>query len=145
MIGARGDDKVSWEFSDAWILAAIGESTRHDELSGLVAAADHYNHSIPTEDEVSQGIGRLVASGLVTIVGRSLEPTPTGRTLLRADTRGGYEYVRWLFLSMAHVPVVEGRWDLLPGTLERAYRRYAHPFTWWLPPLRRRRATHGRQ
>ncbi|MBX9245967.1 hypothetical protein ICW40_14255 [Actinotalea ferrariae] len=144
MTGARGGDKACWEFSDAWILAAIGDGIRHDELSGLVAAADHYNHSIPTKDEVGQGIGRLVASGLVTSAGRSLEPTPTGRTLLRADTHGGYEYVRQLFLAMARVPVVEGRWDLPPGTLERAYRRYAHPFTWWLPQRRRRQTMRGR-
>lgn len=133
-----------WELSDAWILAAIGAATRHGDLRDLLAAADHLNHAVPTEAEVRQGVGRLLASGLVADVGDRWVPTPRGRALASGVVAGGFERVTALLDAMASVPLVEGAWEVPPGALERAYHRYTHPLTWMLPTRPRRRSTRGR-
>lgn len=142
--GPESGATIAWEFADAWIFAAIGYRTRHDELSGLLGSADHYNHSIPTQAEVSQAIGRLTASDLVRVDGRNWRPTAEGRSLLDRAQGGGYFYVRSLLATMSGTPVVEGRWTVPPGALDRGYRRYTHPFTWMLAPRGKRFGTHGR-
>ena len=133
-----------WDQTDAWILAAIGGGTRHDELSLLVGAADHYAHDIPSAADLSGSVGRLLASGLLSATDHTWEPTPAGRALWDRSTGSGYDRVVSLLSVLAAVPLVEGRWDVPPGALDRAYRRYTHPVTWWLPRRRPRYSTHGR-
>ncbi|WP_448631190.1 hypothetical protein [Cellulomonas soli] len=133
-----------WELSDAWILAAIGRGTRHDELNALLRAADYYNHAIPTEDEVRQGIGRLQATELIAVNGRRWQPTAAGTHLWTTSTGAGYTRVVSLLEALSSVPLREGTWDVPPGALDRAYRRYAHPFIWRLPQRKARSSTRGR-
>lgn len=130
-------DESPWRYSDAWILAAIGYGCRHDELSGLIGAADHYNHAIPAAGEVSQAIGRLVASEVISIRGRRLVPTEAGKTIWRRSKGDGYQRIVSLQAALSAVPMVEGAWELPADALERGYHRYAHPLTWrWRAPLR---------
>jgi hypothetical protein len=142
--GTQGGATPAWEFADAWILAAIGSGTRHDELSGLLGAADHYNHAIPTEAEVSRAIGRLTASGLIQVDGTCWYPTAKGAAMVARAHGGGYTYVTSLLASMSGEPIVEGTWAVPPGALDRGYRKLTRPFAWVLPPRRKRYSTHGR-
>lgn len=135
---------AGWEHTDAWILAAIGAGTRHDELSALVGAADHYAHDVPSGTDLSRSVGRLLASGLLTETARTWEPTPAGRALWERSTGSGYDRVVSLHEALASVPLVEGRREVPPGALDRAAHRHAHPFTWRLPRRRPRYSSRGR-
>ncbi|HEX8081399.1 MAG TPA: hypothetical protein VF557_14405, partial [Jatrophihabitans sp.] len=60
-------ENQGWQFADAWVFTAVAISGDSGcDLTDLVAAADGINHAILTADEVSQGVGRLEASGLMT-------------------------------------------------------------------------------
>ena len=127
------DPTATWDLSDAWILAAVGQGCRHDEMSGLISAADYYNHAIPAETEVAQALGRLVASGLIAREGRVLAPTTAGRALWQRSEGGGYRRVESLYQALRATSLVEGIWPLEPGALSRAYRRYTRwsPWMWF--------------
>ncbi|MGN8247193.1 hypothetical protein ACTHAM_000865, partial [Cellulomonas soli] len=127
---ADSQGATGWEFSDAWILAAIGDGT-------LIGAADYYNHAVPTEVELSQGIGRLLASGLIAEVGPAWKPTTASTALWARSTGSGYLRIASLLEAMSSVALVEGIWKPPSGALDRGSRRYARPFTWMLPPRRR--------
>jgi DNA-binding MarR family transcriptional regulator len=84
--------------SDAWIAAALCESARNApmRLRNLVADADWLNRSILTFDEVSFGLRRLEAAGLVEVTpgpdGPLVRPTPEAhllRATVKANTLGG--------------------------------------------------------
>ena len=123
----------SWSFSDAWVLAAIGDGRRPSKLRDIVGAADYYNHAIPTEDELVQGLRRLMASGLVREEERKFAATPAGRTLWNSSSGNGYDRVESLLEGLEHTPLVEGRHDLPPCAVHEAYRRYIRwfPWMWW--------------
>lgn len=72
--------------SDALLLAALmigggGPDGRPVTLSGLLSTVDALNHSIPTFDEVSFGIPRLVAGGFAAVL-----PGEAGDLALRPST-----------------------------------------------------------
>ncbi|NHT19431.1 hypothetical protein [Cellulomonas sp. IC4_254] len=133
-----------WDLTDAWIFTAVGEGTRHDDLSALVGAADHYAHDVPSEADLSRSVGRLLASGLLTETARAWQPTAAGRALWEGSTGAGYGRVVSVHEQLVSVPLVEGRREIAPGALDRAHHRHAHPFTWRLPRRRPRYSTRGR-
>jgi hypothetical protein len=82
--------------SDAWLLAAVTESGRRVNLQGLIHDADWLNRLIPTFDELSYGIPRLISHGYV-VVHRTrngelrFSATPTAqkmRNSIKADSLG---------------------------------------------------------
>ena len=86
--------------SDAWLLAALTEGS-HDgrpvTLRKFVHDADWLNRAIPTFDEVSFGLPRLVAAGFLTVEcspkdGLTLSATPKAiglRRSVKTDRRLG--------------------------------------------------------
>jgi hypothetical protein len=56
---------ATWTTNDAWVLAAIAMRPQAKALAELIATADAINHSIFTEAEFCQSIGRLLAAGLI--------------------------------------------------------------------------------
>lgn len=84
--------------SDAWIVAALCETGRDRpmRLRDLIYQADWLNRSILSFDELSFGLPRLEAAGLVDVTqgidGPLVRATSEGRTLrgqVRAETLGG--------------------------------------------------------
>lgn len=76
--------------TDAWLLAALTEGS-HDgravTLAQFVHDADWLNHAIPTFDEVSFGLPRLVAHGVMTVDGLRFRATPKA-IALRKSVKG---------------------------------------------------------
>jgi len=58
---------ITWEFADAWVLAAIGVYQRPCTLVEVIGAADWVNHGVPLEAEVESALGKLTGAGLVRI------------------------------------------------------------------------------
>lgn len=81
--------------ADAWLLAALTESSREGRpvtLRELVHDADWLNRSIPTFDELSFGLPRLMTAGFLTVhqdaaTGVRFEATPKA-TRLRSSVKG---------------------------------------------------------
>ncbi len=70
--------------SDGWLLAALTESSRDGRpvtLRWFIHDADWLNRAIPTFDEISYGMPRLVAAGYVTVDGLSFRATPKATKL----------------------------------------------------------------
>jgi hypothetical protein len=79
-----------WDFTDAWLLTAMGGFRRRGRsLSKLIAVADAMNHDVPTEAQAARSLGRLIASGLAGIRGSRYRLTPSGRAVYR-KRRGGW-------------------------------------------------------
>jgi hypothetical protein len=74
----------SFEWSDAWILAAAIWATDGEApvpLWRLIAIADALNKAIPSRDELEVGIGRLARAGYLRAVRDGFEATPTALAL----------------------------------------------------------------
>jgi hypothetical protein len=72
--------------SDAWLLAALTEGSRDGRpvsLRDLVHDADWLNRRIPTFDQISYGLPRLVAAGFATVDGYRFRATPKAIALRR--------------------------------------------------------------
>jgi hypothetical protein len=134
--------------SDAWLLAAITEGSRGQAvtLEEFVHDCDYLNRAIPTFDEVSLGIPRLVAAGLVTVQGqtfRATEPALRLRRSLGAKTLGDVLDQMAAALGATPYPDVEPPEDrsrgrlvgLEPEDLEGAIRTYKSWFVRWTKPL----------
>lgn len=80
-----GERLPSLTRSDAWLLAALTEGSydgRAMTLQDLIHDADWLNRSIPTFDEISFGLPRLVAAGYLTV-----DADAEGGLALRATSR----------------------------------------------------------
>jgi hypothetical protein len=124
--------------SDAWLLAALTEGPRRDRaltLREFVGAADWLNHSLPTFDEVSFGVPRLVAAGFTTVDGPAVQATAEARRLrsrVRAATLGGVLRAMEKAVGAAHDGGAQapedrslGRWPALTeADLDRAIREH---------------------
>ncbi len=61
----KGTNQLRW--SDAWLLAAIFQSSREKpaDLVGILAAADFIHHAVPNLEELQSGLFRLESAGLI--------------------------------------------------------------------------------
>jgi hypothetical protein len=78
---------MSWTWSDAWVLTAAYACAAAENpvaLSDVVAAGDHINHSIFTDEELEHAFTRLTAAGLVEVTGDRVLVTEAGLVLCRA-------------------------------------------------------------
>src|SRR3954452_970323 len=99
VVAGRHDSHPRLNRSDAWLLAALTQGS-HDgrpvTLQRFVHDADWLNRQIPTFDEVSYGLPRLLAAGFLTvghdvrkgIVFRSTSKATTLRSSLKPRTLG---------------------------------------------------------
>lgn len=78
---------MSWTWSDAWVLTATYACVTAQNPAGLadiVAAGDHINHSIFTDEEFEHAFTRLTAAGLVEVVpGNKILVTDAGLQLCK--------------------------------------------------------------
>lgn len=114
----------SWEFSDAWVLTAIAVYGRPCTLTDVLAAADAMNHAILTDDELAQAIGRLTASGLVTVTDGHFALTSSGGTLTARRKGGLIGQVKSVQALLRQVDLRDGRWPLPAGALDAAFSEY---------------------
>jgi hypothetical protein len=125
-----------WTQSDAWVFAAItyvadagpvGEQT----LSDVLAYADVINHAIPTEEEFVQAIGRLTATGVVSVSADSARywPTPAGLELRRLwrHSLSGWDILLPGLRKLRAAP--DARWSLPDGAYAQAVREYEKRFS----------------
>ncbi len=135
--------------SDAWLLAAITEVSPGGQsvsLTQFVDAADWLNRAIPTFDEVSFGVPRLVAAGLMAVDGLALRSTPKARRArgtVHPSTLGGVLYAMEDLVGAAHYGELQppedrslGRWpSLTPDDLDRAVREHSAQVERWSRPV----------
>ena len=118
-------DEPSWFFSDAWVFTAIAvRDLASCALTDVIAAADAMNHAILTEDELAQGVGRLAASGLVSVEGDRFALTAQGQALGSRRQGGLMGPVKSVQTLLQGVDLKEGRWPLAAETLDAACKAY---------------------
>jgi hypothetical protein len=89
----QGDRPPVLVRSDAWLLAALTEARqgRPLTLAELMNDADWLNRLVPTYDELSYGLPRLIAAGYVVISSQGtllrLQPTTKARELRKAASK----------------------------------------------------------
>ncbi len=94
------------------------------DLAGMVAAADASNHSILMEEEVSQGVGRLVASGLVTLDDNHFGLTDAGRAIADKCQGGLIGQVRSMHSLLGRQRLTDGIWPVPAGAVDAAFSTY---------------------
>lgn len=118
-------DEPSWVFSDAWVFTAIAVyDLAGCGLTDVLAAGDAMNHAILTEDELAQGVGRLAASGLVSVEGDCFALTTRGQALASRRKGGLMGQVTSVQALLRQVDLREGRWPVSAGTLDAAQTAY---------------------
>lgn len=98
-----------WDLSDAWILAAIGPAQGWVRLRSVVRAADHDNHAVPSDAEVSSALRNLASAGLVEARDGSVRLTGPGQRLWEdAAAISGLDLVLHLQEALAAVRFAAG-------------------------------------
>ena len=139
--------------SDAVLLAVFTESGgrgRHIDLRTLIHDADWLDRSIPSFDEISYGIPRLVASGYLVVSsddGDELRftATPAARSLRKSisgDSLGDVVIEMTRLIGASPWPEMEiedrslGRLaGLTPADVDRVTRQHARYIEHWSKPL----------
>ncbi len=67
---------LRYVFSDGWLLLSVDRcGDEGGDLRGVLATADYLNHGIPTYDELSMGLSKLMHDGLVERAGERFRAT----------------------------------------------------------------------
>lgn len=115
----------TWDFADAWVLAAIGGYRRPCTLADLVAAADRINHAILLETELEDALGKLAGAGLVRVFEDwTFEVTDDGATVTSSETRDLQEHLRVLAARLADFEPGTTRVKLARGLMAAAVEEY---------------------
>jgi hypothetical protein len=135
--------------ADAWLLAAVTEGS-HDgrpvKLWELLHDFDYLNRALPTFDELSFGIPRLMAASLVTYDDGRFRATRRAieiRRSLRADRLADVSDGMAAALGARRYPLPEGPEDrslgrlagLERGDLDAAIEQHGASFSRWTRPL----------
>lgn len=129
--------RAEWQFSDAWILAAILYSRKLADcrLLHLIAAADFINHGLPSLAEMHGALNRLLSGRLIRIrSGVTFVPTEAALGLLaKAEATSKkqvmqivYNLRKLLDCPCCGVALKNVRWriQLDQATMDQAYREY---------------------
>jgi len=131
-----------WHWNDAWIFvsAVIAERLERDRamhaalpvtgasLADVLAAADFLNHSLPTREELEDGVRRLAGAGLLTVDDDLVQVAPAGEQLWRTRPFSGLSSAVVTLqtqLNRASVPG-DADWRLDEQTYAAAVREYSH-------------------
>jgi hypothetical protein len=118
-------DGLSWTFSDAWLLTAIGQSGQQgSSLSELIGAADALNHDVPTEAQASSSLGRLIASGLLEVADGRYRMTREGRSVYKRRQGGMFELSGSVLVALESIQCVDGKVEFGDGEFQTAYEDY---------------------
>jgi hypothetical protein len=124
---------LSAQADAAWFFLSIGDAGGRDgwaSLRDVIGSADSNNHSIPTANELSQGVSRLVAAGLVQTDGSRTQLTEGGREAFDTANRHGRGHIdRMLILSKAweeagFPPASPTTWSVSEAEFAAAYAEY---------------------
>ena len=124
---------ANWEFVDGWILMSIFLASRSSsvKLEAVFAAADAMNHAIPTQNEISESLSKLLAIGAVQLSENkfSIEPAHLQSITNIYNKRGGLfetpnKGVTWLTAIRATVPEDYSTVELSEQDYSAAYERY---------------------
>jgi hypothetical protein len=108
---------VTWDETDVWVLRAVALGAV--DLCALVGNADYLGHAILLPEEVERTVGRLAASGLLTVTdGPGFALTLTGRAV--TTPRG----VAQVAQRLGRVPSREGTFGLDRTEFRKAIDRY---------------------
>jgi hypothetical protein len=114
-----------WDFTDTWVLAAIGVYGRPCTLTELVAAGDWINHAILTADELDGALSKLAGSGLVRIFEDwTFELTDEGSTLFAGETRSIQTQLELIERGLADLEPTLALVHLPPAAVARAVADY---------------------
>ncbi len=116
--------KGEWSWSDAWILAAVALNPAGAGLADLIGTADGINHAIPTRDELSRGLGALIAANLVELIDGRFFTTAAGN-VVRTKWRGGlFDWGEALLPKLQCLPRPAEEFALTELDMDSAYRAY---------------------
>jgi hypothetical protein len=120
-----------WDFSDAWVFAAIEGNSAEDgyALTQVIAKGDGINHAIITEAEFCRAVPRLIAAGLIgaDLVADRYWHTDKGHELYerRMKRRGLFGWIEAIPPALRRLgPPQDGPWDLPPGAFDNAVREW---------------------
>jgi hypothetical protein len=120
-------DGARWEFSDAWVFAAV--TSVGASLTEVIATGDAINHAILSEAEFTRAVPRLLAAGLIGADQATDRYwyTPTGSAFYRRHMkgRGLFGWIDAIPPALRRLgPPVDGEWELDPGEFDRAARAW---------------------
>lgn len=119
---------MSWGAVEAEILAALGPGGGAVPLHRLVAAVDHYTHSVPTGEQFAQAMDLIVGSGLAEVVGTSIRLTDRGSAIWRSSHPEGSDLPPWILGKLNDdVPARMGRSGVAASQWDTAVAWYALP------------------
>jgi hypothetical protein len=97
-----GTPRSEWEFTDVWLLAAIGSYRRPCSLSEVIAAADRIRHAILLEGELEGALGKLTGAGLVRVFeGWTLELTDDGQSVWTGNEQDLADHLKALLEQLS--------------------------------------------
>ncbi|KQW46025.1 hypothetical protein ASC77_19170 [Nocardioides sp. Root1257] len=114
-----------WEFTDAWVFAAIAVYDRPCSLVELIGAADWINHAVLLETEVESALGKLTAADLVRVYeGWTFELTDDGSSLWSGGVRDLQSQLQVVLDRLELVEPGGARVPLPAGVMDRALEDY---------------------
>lgn len=123
------DGQTAWVAGDAWVLAALINDTppRPHTLVEVIAIADGINHSVLTEAEFTNAIGRLAAAGLAEADAGAdrYQPTDAGAALRKRWRHGAFGWIEAIPPQLGKIGVPQDAvWCLPSGIFDRAVQEY---------------------
>ena len=113
-----------WDFNDALLLTALGSARDGRDLSGLISAADAFNHDVLPADEAAKAVGRLIASRLVERVGNRFRLTREGASIYESRRGGMFEQAPSVLIALRQVSLVDGQPGFTAADYNDAYEKY---------------------
>jgi hypothetical protein len=118
----------TWTMTDAWLFAAIA----HDQpavhkLTEIIAIADGINHDVPSEEEFTKSVGRLIAAGLIGADARRDRywSTDAGAELRKRWKHGAFGWIAAIPPQLDRVgEPQDGAWSLPAGAFRSALDEY---------------------
>ena len=124
--------QIEWSWNDGWLLMALllAQVTKGARLVQWIAAADMTNHAIPTAEELSSTLTKLVRCRLVTAARGRYLLSPRHLPAIRKayEGRGGLfcsgdKGLKWLNRA-GLAPETDRRIDISGTQLSAAYDQY---------------------
>jgi len=117
---------------DAWVFLSVGDGAGHGwaSLSDLIGMADSNNHSIPSREDLSGGVSRLVAAGLVETDGNRTRLTDAGKRAFKQANRHGRGHIERVFIlgksweERSFPPEAGTSWSISKEDYDAAYGDY---------------------
>jgi hypothetical protein len=92
-----GKQGLDWSLTDGWLLMALhfAQTKSGAQLKDVIAAADLFNHSIPSAEEFTDVLTKFMQCGLVAIKGNRILLLPR----YSRKIRGAYQARGGLFMT----------------------------------------------